>query len=260
MKLRLPAAAVIAGVAGAVALRTVHGVASRSSQLFGPSVYRGDGSRRSIALTFDDGPSDGSLQLIDYLAAEGIPATFFQCGKNVERHPEIARRIHERGHEIGNHTYSHPRLAPRIAWQAQFRSPAFIEAELSRTQRIIETEVGLRPHLMRAPYGLRWYGLAAAQEKLRLLGVMWTVIGRDWEWPAYAIADLVLRRSTPGGIICLHDGRDIQPKPDISEMLKALRRIVAELKDAGYAFETVSSLIGPLRSESPVLPPHPALS
>lgn len=260
MNLRLPAA-VIAGAAGAaVAARTVHGVASRSSQLFGPSVYRGDGNRRSIALTFDDGPSEGSLHLIDYLAAERIPATFFHCGKNVERHPEIARRILEMGHEIGNHTYSHPRLAPRVAWPPQFRSPAFIEAELSRTQRIIEAEVGLRPTLMRAPYGLRWYGLTAAQEKLGLLGVMWTVIGRDWEWPAYAIADLVLRRSTPGGIICLHDGRDIQPKPDISEMLKALRRIVSELKDAGYSFENVSSLIRPLVSELQTLPSHPALS
>lgn len=261
MKVRLPAAAAIAGIAGtAVALRTVYGVAARSSQLFGPSVYRGDSNRRSIALTFDDGPSEGSLHLIDYLAAERIPATFFQCGKNVERHPEIARRIHEMGHEMGNHTYSHPRLAPRVGWQMQFRSPAFIEAELSRTQHIIESEVGLRPTLMRAPYGLRWYGLAAAQRKLRLLGVMWTVIGRDWEWPAYAITDLVLRRSTPGGIICLHDGRDIQPKPDISEMLKALRRIVSELKDAGYSFETVSGLIHPLRSEFETLPPYPALS
>jgi peptidoglycan/xylan/chitin deacetylase (PgdA/CDA1 family) len=246
MKLRLPATAAAAGIAGvAVALRMVYGAASRSSQLFGPSVYRGDGSRKSIALTFDDGPSEGSLHLIDYLAAERIPATFFQCGKNVEHYPAIARTIYEMGHEIGNHTYSHPRLSPRISWQVQYRSPAFIETELSRTQHIIEAEIGSRPTLMRAPYGLRWYGLAAAQQKLGLLGVMWTVIGRDWEWPAYAIADLVLKRSSPGGIVCLHDGRDIQPKSDISQTLKALRRIVPELKDAGYSFETVSSLIQP---------------
>ena len=261
MKFHLSAAAAVVGTFGAaVAFRTVYGVAARSSQVFGPSVYRGPGDRKSIALTFDDGPSEGSLQLIDYLAAEGISATFFQCGKNVERHPEIARRIHEMGHEIGNHTYSHPRLAPEIGWRMQFRSPAFIESQLSRTQHIIESEVGLRPTLMRAPYGLRWYGLAEAQEKLGLLGVMWTVIGRDWEWPAYAIADLVLRRSTPGGIICLHDGRDIQPKSDISQMLKALRRIVAQLKDNGYAFETVSSLLRPQLSESQNSPLRPALS
>lgn len=261
MKLRSPAAAAIVGVAGAaLGLRTIYGVAARSSQLFGPSVYRGDGKRKSIALTFDDGPSEGSLELMDFLASEGVPATFFQCGKNVERHPEIARKIHEMGNEIGNHTYSHPRLAPRIGWPVQYRSPAFIEAELSRTQQVIESEVGFRPTLMRAPYGMRWFGLAAAQKKLGLLSVMWTVIGRDWEWPADAIAELVLKRSASGGIICLHDARDIQPKSDISEMLKALPLIVSRLKDEGYSFETVSNLIRPSGSELQTLPPRPALS
>lgn len=243
-----------------MAARMAYGIAARSSQVFGPSIYRGDGSRRSIALTFDDGPSEGSLHLIDYLASQNVPATFFQCGMNVERRPGIARAIREMGHEIGNHTYSHPRLCPRLGWKINYRSPAFIEEEFSRTQHIIETEVGIRPRLMRAPYGLRWYGVASAQKKLGLLGVMWTVIGRDWEWPAYAIADLVLRKATPGGIVCLHDGRDIQPKSDITETLKALRRIVPELRDAGYTFETVSALIGPGLSESRIRRVHPAQS
>jgi peptidoglycan/xylan/chitin deacetylase (PgdA/CDA1 family) len=182
---------------------------------------------------------------VEYLAREDVHATFFQCGKNVERHPDIARTIWKMGHDIGNHTYSHPRLCPRLALKIGYRTPAFIENEFARTQQIIEHEVGIRPILMRAPYGLRWYGVAAAQKKLGLLGVMWTVIGRDWEWPADAIADLVLRKASPGGIVCLHDGRDIQPNPDISQTLKAVRAIVPALKDAGYVFETVSSLIRP---------------
>ncbi len=248
MKFCSPASAAIAGIAGtgATAAATLaYGIAARSSQMFGPSVYRGHAGRRSIALTFDDGPSEGSMHLVEFLAKEGISATFFQCGKNVERYPDIARTIWKMGHDIGNHTYSHPRLCPRLGWKVDYKSPAFIEGELAKTQRVIEEEVGFRPLLMRAPYGLRWYGIAAAQKKLGLLGVMWTVIGRDWEWPAPAIAGLVLRKASPGGIVCLHDGRDIQPKPDISEMLKSLRRIVPALRDLGYNFETVSSLIQP---------------
>lgn len=257
MKLSLAGATAIAGVVGAAMVaRIAYGTAARSSQVFGPSIYRGDGKRRSVALTFDDGPSESSLQLIDYLDSEGIPATFFQCGMNVERHPDIARTIHEAGHEIGNHTYSHPRLCPRLGWPIQYRSPAFIEQEFSKTQHSIEWATGVRPKLMRAPYGFRWYGVAAAQKKLGLLGVMWTVIGRDWEWPAYAIADLVLRRTTPGGIICLHDGRDVQQKPDISQTLAALRRIIPELKDSGYTFETVSSLMQPSLPEFQTSPAY----
>lgn len=237
-------------VVGAAALATgvavlAYGTRAPSSQLFGPSIYRGShGSRkrRSIALTFDDGPSPGTAELLDYLAAEEVKATFFQCGMNVLRHPELARRVAEEGHEIGNHTYSHPQLSPRLGWDLNLRSPAEIFAELQRAQEIFAEISNVVPRLFRAPYGLRWYGLRAAQRKLRLLGVMWTVIGHDWEWQADRIATYVLERCSPGGILCLHDGRDIQANPDIGQTLTALRRIVPELKDLGYTFETVSQL------------------
>lgn len=222
-----------------------YGTRAPASQLFGPSIYRGplaSRKRRAIALTFDDGPSPGTAALLDYLAAEQVKATFFQCGTNVLRHPDLARRVAEEGHEIGNHTYSHPQLSPRIGWNLNLRSPAEIFDELSRTQAILEEAAGVIPVLFRAPYGLRWIGLRAAQRRLNLLGVMWTVIGHDWEWPADRIAPYVLERCSPGGIICLHDGRDIQANPDISETLAAMRSIVPTLKSLGYTFETVSQL------------------
>ena len=110
---------------------------------------------------------------------------------------------------------------------------------------MIETELGLYPTLMRAPYGLRWFGVAEAQRRLGLLGVMWTVIGHDWAWNAEQISALLLARARPGGIICLHDGRDIQPEPDISAMMQAIRYVVPALRSKGYAFETVSQLLEP---------------
>lgn len=231
------------GITAAVVGATAYSIAGRSSQVFGPSVYRGRRNRRSVALTFDDGPSEGSLRLIDYLAQQNIKATFFECGLNVRRHPQISRAIRDAGHEIGNHTYSHPCLCPRLTWNLNLHSPSFIDGEFSAAQRIIQDETGVTPTLLRVPYGLRWYGIGAVQRRLGLLGVMWTVIGHDWEWPAERVANLVLRKTSPGGIICLHDARDIQPRPDISEMLAALRRIVPALKDQGYSFETVSDLL-----------------
>jgi peptidoglycan-N-acetylglucosamine deacetylase len=233
---------------GGALLGAAYGVRGRSSQLFGPSIYRGRGKRKSIALTFDDGPSEGSLALVDYLERQQVKATFFQCGMNVQRHPEIARNIYAAGHEIGNHTYSHARLCPRISREPNLLSPEAIYSELSRAQQAIQNETGANPTLFRAPYGLRWFGLAEAQRRLSLLGVMWTVIGNDWKWPAQRIAELVLRKSDAGGIICLHDGRNIQSKPDISETLLAVRKIIPALKDNGYLFETVSELLTPERT------------
>lgn len=212
--------------------------------MWGRCVYRGPGLRRTLALTFDDGPSEGSLRLLEYLAAEGgIRATFFQCGKNVERHPGIAREIRDAGHEIGNHTYSHARLFPRMGRRLYWPSPQLMASEVARAQQAIQNEVGVTARLFRAPYGLRWWGLDAAQKQYDLLGVMWTVIGHDWEWQAEDVARLVLRKAGPGGIVCLHDGRDIQPSPDVGEMLKAVKQIVPALKAEGYGFETVSELL-----------------
>ncbi len=81
------------------------------------------------------------------------------------------------------------------------------------------------------------------QHKLALLGVLWTVIGYDWRWPAGRIAKHVVDRSFPGGIICLHDGRGVNRDPDIGSTVEAVRQIVPVLKDRGYSFETVSNLL-----------------
>ncbi len=233
---RITAAAATGGaVLGGFSAALAYGSLSKSSQFFGPSVYRGSGRRRSIALTFDDGPSEGTLPLLEYLEKERITATFFQCGTNVRRLPAIAGEVAANGHQLGNHTYSHPKLP--------FKSRSFIDEEFTRTQRIIVSETGVTPMLLRAPYGYRWFGMAEVQQKLSLLGVMWTVIGNDWKLPADRIAKRVLAHSSPGGIICLHDGRTVEPKPDISEMLSALRQIVRVLKSQGYGFETVSDLL-----------------
>lgn len=230
----------VAGVAsgaviGGLSATALYGSVSKSSQLFGPSVYRGPGRRRSIALTFDDGPSEGTLPLLDYLSTEGIKATFFQCGMNIRRLPQIAGKVAAAGHQLGNHTYSHPRLP--------FKSVRFIDREFTETQKIISFETGVAPMLLRPPYGLRWMGLAQVQRKLALLGVLWTVIGYDWRWPADRIVKHVLAHSSPGGIICLHDGRAVQHRPDIQPTLAAVREIVPVLRDRGYAFETVSELM-----------------
>jgi len=224
----------VLGGASAVA---AFGCVSRSSQLFGPSVFRGCQNRRSIALTFDDGPSEHTLDLLEYLDRERVTATFFVCGMNVKRLPRIAGEVAAAGHQIGNHSYSHPSLL--------LKSKRFIEREFTDAQRVIVGEIGIAPMILRPPYGVRWLGLREVQCKLSLLGVLWTVIGYDWRLPAPKIAARVLDNASPGGIICLHDGRGVTPNPDISEAISAVKIIVPILKDQGYAFETVSDLITP---------------
>lgn len=226
--------ALLAAAAGGV---LAWGARGRSSTLFGPSVCHGDRSRRAIALTFDDGPTRGTLDLLDVLARFGVRATFFHCGAQVERAPAIAREVAARGHEIGNHTHTHARL--------YLRTSRFIHEELARAQSAIGAATGQAPRLFRAPYGVRWFGLRAAQRELGLLGVMWTALGRDWRLPAEAVAARIAEAAQPGAIVCLHDGRELAPDPDVSNTVEAVRRSLPLLIDSGFGFETVSQIICP---------------
>jgi peptidoglycan-N-acetylglucosamine deacetylase len=212
-----------------------YAVRSPSSSLLAPSRHRGSPDKHSLALTFDDGPSEGTEQVLEVLQRYRVPATFFQCGLNVERLPAVARAVLAEGHEIGNHSHSHARL--------YCRSKATIETEFTRAQEVIEATVGLVPRLMRPPFGIRWFGFRQVQRKLRLMGIMWTVIALDWKLKGSSVADRLLKRASNGGIFCLHDGRELQVKPDISETLRALREILPALQDRGYKFETVSQLL-----------------
>jgi peptidoglycan-N-acetylglucosamine deacetylase len=209
-------------------------VRGRSSAVFGRSLWRGPRDRRAIALTFDDGPSESTPAILEVLARHAVPATFFQCGANVQRLPSIARAVCGAGHEIGNHSQTHPFLC--------FRSPQFVLHQLERAQRAIEEGAGVRPIWFRAPYGVRWPGLGAAQRRLGLTGVMWTVIGYDWNLTDEAVVRRVSGRISNGAIVCLHDGRELRCKPDVRTTIAAVERLIPILLDRGYQFETVSRL------------------
>jgi peptidoglycan/xylan/chitin deacetylase (PgdA/CDA1 family) len=189
---------------------------------------------KPIALTFDDGPHAGTLEILRVLSAYQARATFFQCGMHARRNAEIARAVAET-HEVANHTETHPLLLRCL--------PGTIAREVAEAQEAISRAAGAVPRLFRCPYGVPGLGLGRALRPHGLHNVFWTVIGNDWKWPAARIAERVLKATRPGGIIVLHDGRDVDPAPDISETVEAVRRIVPELLQRGYQFQTASELL-----------------
>ena len=228
------------GVAsGAVAASgfLAYAVGGRSSSLFGESYYHGDRNRPVLALTFDDGPSESTPKLLEALDKFHVSATFFMCGENIRRCPDVAREVAARGHELGNHTDSHPFLG--------FKSPRFIYSEMARAQETIHETTGAMPQWFRAPYGARWFGVGQAQRLLRLRGVMWTVIGHDWQWPAERVSERVLQHAANGAIICLHDGRTVQRAPDISATIEAVEYTVPRLQERGFEFLTLTQFLCP---------------
>ena len=215
-------------------------VRGRSAAILAPSVWHGDRRRRAIALTFDDGPSESTVQILELLERYRTPATFFQCGANATRLPSAAREVAAAGHEIGNHSHTHPLFC--------FRSPQFMEDELRRAQDAIAAHTGTAPAWFRPPFGVRWFGLGRAQKRLGLGGVMWSVIGYDWNRTADGVIEHMARRISNGAIVCLHDGRELGVRPDVGATVEAVRRLVPMLLDRGYTFETVSQLLCPTKS------------
>ena len=230
-------AMVTAGLVSGAAAAMAWAVRVPSCTWLAPSHHRGVRSRRAIALTFDDGPSESTPMLLDLLVKHGVRATFFQCGANVRRLPEVARRVAVEKHCVGNHTVSHPLLS--------LHSAKFIYSEMAEAQRIIKDATGGEPRWFRPPFGVRWFGLRSAQERLRLTSVLWSTIGKDWKWPAEAVASRLMAGATEGAIFCLHDGRALQVRPDIDTTLQAVARVIPMLRDQGFLFETVDEILCP---------------
>jgi peptidoglycan/xylan/chitin deacetylase (PgdA/CDA1 family) len=189
------------------------------------------GARR-CALTFDDGPSPATAEVLDILATEGVPATFFVLGANVERHPAIVQRARDEGHAVGIHGMSHAKLAGAAA--------DAIEQQVSGVTRVLE-RLGVTPaSVYRTPHGYKSSGVFDVARRHGLTLWAWSRGVWDTDRPAPAV---LVRRATrlarSGMVLLLHDGRGHEPQPDVQPMLTALPAIIQELKQRGFTFVRV---------------------
>ncbi|AZN38349.1 polysaccharide deacetylase family protein [Paenibacillus albus] len=187
-----------------------------------------------LAFTFDDGPNpEWTPQFLEQFKAYGGKATFYVHGTNMEKYPDIARRIVEEGHELGNHSYSHPHL-PELDREGQ-------AAELQRAEQLITAVTGSRPKTFRPPY------LAVNDELLDVAGEFgYAVIhgvnlnANDWDMPGIShIVDTTLAVMRSGSILLFHDGFG-----DRSQSLAAISILLEKAAAQGYRFVTVSELLG----------------
>ncbi|GAA2086273.1 polysaccharide deacetylase family protein [Kitasatospora saccharophila] len=155
-------------------------------------------SSGTLALTFDDGPHpDSTPELIDALTAAGHRATFFLCGAQAERHPELVRALDRAGMAIANHTWSHPSL-PGL-------SPSAVRDEIHSTNRVLAELTGRPPVLFRPPYGATSPEIGRIAADAGLTETLWDVDPRDWDGTEPAEIVAVLTTARPGDTVLLHD-------------------------------------------------------
>lgn len=183
-----------------------------------------------VAITFDDGPSSSlTPQVLDILKRHGASATFFVLGDNASRNPSILARAVAEGHEIGNHTYSHIKMSGN--------TQETVCSEIERTSAVITSATGVRPRVMRPPYGATNADLVNLMfNKYGMRSILWNVDTNDWRHPGVSV---VVKRAVggakPGSIILLHDIH--------SSTLAAVEGIVTGLQARGFKLVTVSQLI-----------------
>ena len=202
----------------------------------GPAfVTHGSRARRTVALTFDDGPWSDTPAFLDVLERERVQATFFLLGSQIAGNGALIRRMLADGDGVGDHTWDHADVAgdgPFARW------------EISATANAIERASGFRPCLFRAPFGSASPALAGLARSLGFTTVQWDVDPQDWSLPGSgAIAGRILGHVAGGSIVLMHDGGG--PR---GQTLAALPGVIDALKARGYRFVTVAQMTGaPLR-------------
>jgi peptidoglycan-N-acetylglucosamine deacetylase len=226
------------------------------------------GSQRTVALTFDDGPSGWTPKILRVLREHDVVASFFVIGRQAAADPAALRAEAAAGHLVGNHSWSHRPPGAGRGW-----ARADLDREERRTQRAIRAALGMDACWFRPPAGVVRGSLAVSRSH-HLRTVLWSVDPADWQvqeprhrWEGTTrSAQRIARRATATGgqrhpIVLLHDGGGFR-----GATVAALPAIITYYRKHHYRFVRVDRALprtapgpatpsGPLENAAPAAPP-----
>lgn len=187
-----------------------------------------DLTRPMMALTFDDGPGERTMELLNVLEQYNSKATFFMTGTGLQNsRVDVAatvQKMEEIGCQIGNHTMSHPQLTHLDA--------AGIQAEIGGVNDLLTGYIGHGATILRPPYG-------AKNDEVRAnagmpLG-MWSIDTLDWKTRnVQQTIDCIINEAGDGDIVLMHDIH--------TESIDAAIAAIPQLVDKGYQLVTIEEL------------------
>ena len=202
------------------------GAAATSRQL---PIYCVRRDQKMLSISFDAAwGNEDTQQLIDILGQYNVKATFFVVGDWVDRYPESVKALHEAGHEIMNHSNTHAHL-PQLSSQQ-------ITDDLNACNDKIEAVTGVRPTLIRLPYGDYDDNSIRTIRAMGMEPIQWDVDSLDWkDLSAADITKRVTGKVCPGSIVLFHNAAKHTPE--------ALPGIIECLLQEGYTFVPISQII-----------------
>jgi peptidoglycan/xylan/chitin deacetylase (PgdA/CDA1 family) len=202
------------------------------------------GAGKTVALTFDDGPSEYTGYVLQALARAKVKATFFVVGAKIGPRADLVRQATRAGHLVANHSWDHtyPTKVPG-GW-----SDAYLRRSMADTNAAVTAAGGRRPCWFRPPGGFMPPTVLPAARAERMSVALWSVDTRDWQVQASGgrtlderqrmVNTIVARaldgRSKQHPVVLLHDGGGFRGATST-----AVARIVAGYKAKGYRFVTL---------------------
>ncbi len=209
-------------------------------KIFGSATWKIPCAEPTLFLTFDDGPvPEVTPDILDILKRNDAKATFFCIGENVEKYPEVYKRIVAEGHAVGNHTYRHLN-GWKTSADEYAKDVALCDTALSTANcRLLSTADYYPPptaNLFRPPYGkLNWSQYSTLKSDYSI--IMWNVLSKDYDEKISGEICLrnVSEHATSGSIIVFHDSVKARER-----VLYALPKVLEHFSKQNFSFKSIS--------------------
>ncbi|WP_404447006.1 polysaccharide deacetylase family sporulation protein PdaB [Sutcliffiella horikoshii] len=203
------------------------------------AIYKGEGSTKEVALSFDISWGDEkALPILDLLKQNGVTGvTFFLSASWAERHPDIVKRIMEDGHEIGSMGYAYENYRDLEDLK--------VKRDILKSLDVFEKLEVKKVHLLRPPKGAFDKRVLEIANSLGFTVVHWSVDSHDLINPGKEIiVDNVTKNLSNGDIVLLHASDSAKQTED------ALPEIIQFIKNKGYEISSVTELINNTKAKS----------
>ena len=183
--------------------------------------------KKLLVLTFDDGPSKYTTELLDFLESTNTPATFFLLGEQAEKYPDIVLQ-ESLNNLVCIHSYTH-KFFTKISKEE-------VLEQVNKTSNIIQDITSITPKYIRVPYGILDDNVKETLKEVNLENVLWTVDSLDWKFKnKEQVVEYIKQNTTGNDIILMHD--------ILQSSVDAAKEIITYYNEQGYEFVTIDEFL-----------------
>ena len=184
--------------------------------------------KKLLVLTFDDGPSKYTKELLDFLESTNTSATFFLLGEQAEKYLDIVLRESSNNNLVCIHSYTH-KFFTKISKEE-------VLEQINKTSNIIQDITSITPKYIRVPYGILDDNVKETLKEVNLENVLWTVDSLDWKLKnKEQVVEYIKQNTTGNDIILMHD--------ILQSSIDAAKEIITYYNEQGYEFVTIDEFL-----------------